>query len=255
MIFRDKDRSSGGKRSVRFQSVPVLLLLLVVVILTGTAYAGMFSLSKKIWHYRMTVSVETPEGVKTGSAVREVIYGGPTSGGGGSGWDLKCLGEAVAVDLGKRGVLFALLSGTVNGPSYCSDVLLVAAPPPEGMNKATMSPRRVPLKGQPVTLTPDRYPRFVKFRDLNDPKTVESVTKVEKMSSHSRGFLLDGEKFGNDVKIKEITLEVTDDPVTWEIDKRLTWLSNLHGGYLHGGLTSRGSPLGLHAGDFKKGNK
>lgn len=37
-----------------------------------------------------------------------------------------------------------------------------------------------------------------------------------------------------------------------EIEKRLTWLHGLHGGYLDGGFSSINAPLGLHGGDFKR---
>ena len=58
----------------------------------------------------MTITVDTPEGVKTGSAVHEIsnskgLFGFPDAG---NPADIE--GEAVVVDLGERGVLFALIS-------------------------------------------------------------------------------------------------------------------------------------------------
>lgn len=173
------------------------------------------------WHYRMTVTVETPEGLKSGSAVREVGYA--------TGWGpfpeqgphITYRGEAVVVDLGKYGVLFALNWGGVNSREYGSDVLLVTLPPLDKQGRHELSPRRVPPKGKRVVLTSDKYPIFVRFRDLRDPTTIENVTD----RSSRKDWRLDGEKFGEGVKLKQITIEVTDDPLTHGVvNKWLPWL-------------------------------
>ena len=62
------------------------------------------------WRYEVTITVDTPEGVKTGSAIHEIsnskgLFGFPDAG---NPADIK--GEAVVVDLGERGVLFGLIS-------------------------------------------------------------------------------------------------------------------------------------------------
>src|SRR3546814_16053908 len=59
----------------------------------------------------MTVEVETPTGVRSGSSVIETtITKGPRTGQG-SGLTATMKGEAVAVDLGSGQTLFALLNG------------------------------------------------------------------------------------------------------------------------------------------------
>ncbi len=99
------------------------LVFLSVVALLGVAYAAV--ISKGSWRYRMTVTVETPEGLKTGSAVREIVaikvHGTKVSG---SAKVSK--GEAVVVDLGKRGVLFALITGGKFGPDYGHSIVFDA---------------------------------------------------------------------------------------------------------------------------------
>ena len=63
--------------------------------------------------YRMTVEVETPEGLKTGSSVIETtIQSGPRMGDAG-GVSYQYRGEAVAVDLPGGNTLFALMTGGV----------------------------------------------------------------------------------------------------------------------------------------------
>jgi hypothetical protein len=76
-----------------------------------TAIVTLISCSKGLpsYRYKMTVEVETPQGLRSGSSVIEVR----TSGGGltnTGGIQSRVQGEAVAVDLGSRGALFALLT-------------------------------------------------------------------------------------------------------------------------------------------------
>lgn len=61
------------------------------------------------------------------------------------------------------------------------------------------------------------------------------------------------ELFGEGVKLKSITLEITDEPVTWGVvDEWLPWLKTIKGGYLHGGFTAKSAPLELHGGNFQR---
>jgi hypothetical protein len=88
-------------RLVKVASIAVLLI-------AGIAVAKQIYPSATL-RYKVTVEIETPEGIKTGSAVREVFIQRqpelPES-----GPDIKPKGEAVVIDLGKRGVVFALTS-------------------------------------------------------------------------------------------------------------------------------------------------
>lgn len=169
------------------------------------------------WRYRMTVVVETPEGTKTGSAVREVhaymepeLLGVPTGG----HTKLKA-GEAIVIDLGSRGVLFALLRGGIRGPDYGWAIVYNAFPFANSTGETTKEVilHYRELKAGKVTLPPKLYPMFVRFRDLNDPKTVERVgpKSMQKI-------------FGDGVEIREVTIEMTSSPVSWGIEKWLPWL-------------------------------
>ncbi|MGH1404918.1 MAG: hypothetical protein ACRBDL_11835, partial [Alphaproteobacteria bacterium] len=58
------------------------------------------------------------------------------------------------------------------------------------------------------------------------------------------------------VKLKSVSLEMTRAPMTvGVVGHRLKWLQELGGNYLHGGITSKNAPLGLHEGNFQKGDK
>ncbi|NCC53791.1 MAG: hypothetical protein EOM20_21655 [Spartobacteria bacterium] len=166
------------------------------------------------WRYKMTVEVETPEGVKTGSAVREVtieeytpvIVDIPET----ANLRTKVRGEAVVVDLGERGTLFAIMD--YNG-AYRVIFDLFKGPPfmtPEGREYYKS------LIGTEAVIPPEKYPMYaplVTFTDMDDPKSVEAVEP---------GNL--EEPFGEGVKLQGITVELTDQPVTWGIEEMLPWL-------------------------------
>jgi hypothetical protein len=207
--------------------------------------------------YKMTIEVETPEGLKSGSAVREVTYYDPPSlpaiGESRSRAGVK--GEAVVVDLPGGKSLFALLRSEDGYVDYGSDVIEMAYPDmretrvddplpkqsvfdrmddtPQAVEIWPTPPKRRWVRGMSAT------PMLVTFRDIADPKSVVRVDPANLMAS-----------FGWDVELKRITVQVTDEPVTVGIEKRLGWLPELRGSYLHGGSSSRGAPLGLYGGNF-----
>jgi hypothetical protein len=93
---------------------------------------------------------------------------------------------------------------------------------------------------------------LVRFRDVNDPKTVEQV--------HPHNL---AERFGTSVKLIGATLEIvpagsqlycdTDEPITTGALERSAWPKRLNGGYLDGAFAGGGAALSnaLHGGNFK----
>lgn len=211
------------------------IIIAVVIILVGGMGWLRYEYPSASWRYKLTVTVETPEGIKTGTVVREtrasmqIRIGDCCSGGAGT------VGEALVVDLGERGVLFGLTE-ELDPVSYV--IGKVPAATREGMDYYKH------LKDAKADLLAAGYNlQFVKFTDLNDPMTVESVDIRDLSVS-----------FGDGVRIKDFTIETTDDPVTiGVVNEYLPWLAGLNGGYLSGKPTGRNSPLGLHAGNFQKG--
>jgi hypothetical protein len=57
---------------------------------------------------------------------------------------------------------------------------------------------------------------LVRFRDIADPTSVEKVDPDNLAAS-----------FGEGVKLRRITVQLTDDPVTTGIEKRLGWLRSV----------------------------
>ncbi len=158
------------------------------------------------WRYKMTVTVETPEGIKTGSAVREVSNSTssvrldlPEAGN-----PPKYKGEAVVIDLGKRGYLFALGSYK----EFYGAFPVKAPDTIEGIKYYNSLP-----SGEKTSLKRENFPWFVIFTDINDPQSIKTIDP-DNLS----------EVFGVGVKLKEITVEITEDQVTWgEVRNALKW--------------------------------
>lgn len=185
-----------------------LFLLVAGVVL---AFAVIFPTQS--WRYKMTVSVETPEGIKTGSAVREVSVTDNPKITPETIPHIEVKGEAVVVDLGKRGVLFALMRN-YRGSNYAFNISYLTIGgnlSPEGirfLQNAT---------GKKAVLEPKRYPMLVMFKDIKDPKTVTPILEFGPDGSIKADHF--EELFGKGVKLKEISIELTDEPVTWGIEE------------------------------------
>lgn len=203
----------------------VWISLLIAVILTVVIAAPeLYPIGT--WHYRMTVSVETPEGVMTGSAVREVHASLGTE-----VLSASLKGEAVAVELGKRGVLFALMRGVLNDADYGVNIVRKVFP----FDADALTPGWIKfyskLKTSPeVTLEPAQYPMLVRFRDPQDLSTLENVYEMENYRDQgAEGSALQfrvredrfEEAFGAGVRLKAVTIQMTEEGVTTQIEKYL----------------------------------
>ena len=152
----------------------------------------------------MTVEVETPEGLKTGSAVREVkvVIAHPEIQGLN---DTRAFvkGEAVVIDLGKRGLLFALMH-----PDDSYRVVFEAFPGPPGLTMEGLE-YYAHLKNVSAIIEPGSIPdpNFVTFKNIADPKSIWPVDS-KNMSS----------LFGKGIKLKQISIQMTDEPITHVIE-------------------------------------
>lgn len=186
------------------------------------------------YRYRLTVEVETPEGLKTGSSVIEVqqTVMRPGSAPGNLGVSRKVRGEAVAVDLPGNQTLFALLRSESN-VDWASYVYVYLKPPSfdeEFVDQlddvlVVTGKRELPRMWPPAGFISERsaYPMLVTFRDINDPTSVARVDPEDLAAS-----------FGEWVSLKRITVELTDDAVTTGIEERLSWLREIWPNKLNG---------------------
>ncbi|MGK2909971.1 MAG: hypothetical protein ACSLE1_09285 [Sphingobium sp.] len=170
--------------------------------------------------YRLTAEVETPEGISTGSSVIQTIWDRGLSG-------ATVTGEAVAVDLPKGETLFVLLR-TENNPDWAGGIPGIRAPRHEGP-LSTAEEREGDaarsltwiranrdvhyLWGQNVPKDRAQYlPYMVRFRDIRAPKSIERV-KPDDLSAI----------FGSGYRLKSLTVQITDEPVTTGIERRFPW--------------------------------
>ena len=161
------------------------------------------------YRYRMTVEVLVDGQVKSGSSVIEVNLTKQPQ------WfvplpiSIKVVGEAVFVDLGEgRNVLALLASGPV-GSSYPSEIV----------------PRHFPFEAHDLrklsglsgtwSLSRDHLPMFVTLSDLSDPRSARVLDPN-----------LFEEEFGAPVKLKDVVVQITRDPVTRGITTLIPWIGN-----------------------------
>lgn len=142
----------------------------------------------------------------------------------GSHLDVRVTGDAVAVDLPDGQTLFALLDKpALAAPNHAIDPHLPELPNSEDWWKRDGERLRsqsgvfeLPRLGpSPFPNDPmiDQWPTLVHFRDIRDPQTVERVDPDNPAAT-----------LGPGIRIRRIIVQMTDDPVTTGIEKKLPWL-------------------------------
>ena len=198
------------KKSTKF-----LLWIVAVIAIVVLSYRWIYP--SYTWHQKLTVEVETPEGVKSGSAIVGInVKFGPSGLGDISGLTQGWHGEATIVDLDNGRYLFALLGH----PIYMAQGTFVKKVSNDPNYKITdvkeFYPKMQRIEG-PVTVPRHRYfPLLVTFTDINDPASVVRIDPYD-LESH----------FGAGVKLKAVTLEITTEPVTQDgVEQVLGWLDD-----------------------------
>ncbi|MCS3725869.1 hypothetical protein [Bradyrhizobium betae] len=196
---------------------PLLAKRLAALCVLVSALTGCGSLSETI-RYRLTINVEVDGKLVSGSGVVQVKQS-DTRGLFGSmgGFGNEVSGEAVVVDLGLHGTLFALLHGPkagygdLGGPAWMlfhafADLIKSETDPlPQVRLLREQHAHRV--------LKVDEVPMLVRFRDLDDPKSVEQIDPRNLAAT-----------FGSGVSLRDVAIEVTQDPLTAGIQAKLPWL-------------------------------
>lgn len=190
------------------------------------------------YRFRMTVEVETPQELKTGSSVYTVRgFGTSDLMTGGTSSDAELKGEAVVVNLGGGKMLFALLR-MANGTTSDDNLAIMsmrAMDPAYANNKKDSAQRIASGSGitSPAEVAPEDYPLLVTFADIKDPTSVTRVDPANLAAS-----------FGPGVRLKRIVVEVTDDDVTAGIEERLGWLFDPNRKRISPDKKPKGIPLG-----------
>lgn len=187
------------------------MLVAVFLVLSSLGLSGCGTYD---WHQKMTVEVETPDGVKSGSAVTEVSWWENRFFKDGATLQSKIEGEAVMVDLGSGYYLFALLSHA-NDSGYMAGLAPRIVVDRDQLVWSLEAITRAKALSGRLEVPPKHFPMLVTFTDINDPKSVKEVNPVNL-----------GATFGAGYALQSLTLEVTDEPVLGgKIESLLNWLS------------------------------
>jgi hypothetical protein len=191
------------------------IVLAVVVLILGSCM-GWFNSSATV-RFRLTVEVDTPEGLKTGSGVLESTLikriNGPPS------HDDKVNGEAIEVDIGSRGSLFLLVSGMGSLPNELYRAFDKAnlidsklGHSDELAQQIFISKWRKPVEAWP---TWREHPAGW-FPDRNNPESVHKFPLAD-LSDH----------VGGGFAVRRIEILPTSETISTGIEKRLPWLQRL----------------------------
>jgi hypothetical protein len=174
------------------------------------------------YRYNLTLAVNTPDGIKRGSSVVEVVFRQvwfPER-----GTMHKLRGEAFYLDLGPGArPLIALLTRKLpkggSGRHWTRD----AGPDTRWMSRVyglTPSqdfiddvPRLARMRGS-RPITPSDLPDLVTFSDVKDPNSVTEIDPNDLQAT-----------LGPNITWHEITLESVDEPITTGIRAKLPWLT------------------------------
>lgn len=225
--------------------------LVLALAVAGLAGCDMFGFRSWSWHQKLTVTVETPEGPRSGSAVSAAWFqmtpkwAGVGDSAGASNSSLS--GEAVVVDLGQGRYLFALLKGYTEFTGRLAFFPVPQKPLSKEEDAAVYDQLEAlrATKELPRELTP----LLVTFADMNDPASVQRVDPDD-LAAH----------FGPGFALSSITLAITDEPVTkGRGEAVLGWLCDYKKQRLR--LSGKTGPIGdnelannIGSGDFNNGD-
>lgn len=192
------------------------------------------------YRFRMTVEVETPQGLITGSSVYEVVaerngtrlLAEERAGG------VATRGQATVVDL-HGSPLFVLMEMPQAGDGLGAIATYALSPqtPRGGIDNFLPAVEGLGgwLGGAKADLPRDDWPIMVRFRNINIPSSVEEIRP-------------------EDVGVKRILLETTSDDVTTGIEKTLTWLGD-RGTVVSGPKTNPNLTRTIRHESFWQGNR
>ena len=167
--------------------------------------ASAWAFSGYIYRYRLTLSVEADGNIYVGSSVIQVeVSRGININGGGTITKSKVTGDVVVVNIGKRGMLFALLSGR-NGSA--ADTIIYKIFPISGNILGNAAIDRYPGLRISAEVPKDDLPMLVRFRNINDPTTIEQVF----VNNIARDF-------GGGAKLVRSTIDIVS-PGVWPFNK------------------------------------
>ena len=180
--------------------------------------------------YRLQIAIVIAGTRCVGSAVEKIRWhvGGFLTGFDGVGdYSATAFAEAVIMQLGEKGLLFGLIfpPNTTKGfdARYVSDVFAADMPldvqTRDAYRSGTFFKHLQRMDGK-YSVGKDHWPALVRFGDIHDPKSAQIIAP-EQLSA----------VYGPNSYVDDVSVEITHDPVTEQIDKPLPWLSQTHGSF------------------------
>lgn len=192
-------------------NVKKILIALSIIIISGVALVLHGLPVSGTWKYKITINIETPEGIKSGSAVREVSNSAPR---------IKIFaslpqshnaasvrGEAVVIDLGDKGILFGLVSDRSQLELYDA-FSKGGATTLDGIKHLNSIP--VGKKAYIV----NNIPTLVRFKNISDPKSIELV-HYQRYDNITNKFK---ETLGEGYQLSSVQVELVDEPLSNNTD-------------------------------------
>jgi hypothetical protein len=165
------------------------------------------------YRYKITVEVDTPQGLRTGSSVIEITGRREPKLPGMQGYHIYLTGEAVAVDLPNGQTLYALLVGESTSSPVPYDLPRQLLTLEERRSTAMPDYGKILGQSNRLSVLPrPAYPLLVSFDRPVSPGTMRSVDP-EHLSLLSPGS-----------NLHRITISTSRDARTKQIVKRLPWL-------------------------------
>ena len=187
----------------------------IVVVLSGCG------LLDTTYRYRLTVNVEVAGKIYSGTTVQQTIFHEqalPTI----DTSSERSLGEAVVVDVGRRGYLFLLENLSLDG--------LVEH---QGINRRFTYEKSWNISEEWLAKFP-----FATFTDINNPRTAKEVHPFEYEYYELKNYPNNQQEsikrigkpnfqeiFGSDAKLVSVTVTPTREPITWgQVEKVIPWI-------------------------------
>ena len=179
----------------------------------------------RAYSFRLSVSVKVDDETKTETGVIRVVHEMPPR------WigqvrTLKTTveGDAVFIDLGRHGHVIAILGKETSGQivglgEIVSDAFGIRIPAEDGTLPRTLfrrSDRRRKCRRRPCPHSlPSPICKTQRPHEIVNPRDFPTA-------------------FGDRVKLESVRIEITDEPVSRGIERKLPWLKENKTGYLHG---------------------
>ena len=209
---------------------------IAILIIAALTVAYVIAFPSVTVRYRLTLEVETPEGLRSGAGVWQTTYSENLRLlGSNAQISIDVRGEAVIADLGPRGILFALLRAgdhPRSGPDYIVPMTFTVTTGGVGPENFSAIGKLTGKRELPL----EKLPLLVRFRDIADPLTVEKVEPENLAKS-----------FGAGVRLRRVTIEIvpagiwplnawglSGAPITTGIEKQLPWIREYYGKKLDG---------------------